>query len=73
MRRLGRSNGVSCRRLTWSPSYRFGALPCRFSQPTSGQPDPYNQAFSPGPGSTDWTSNSRHPTSPKINNGGTSS
>ena len=49
MRRLGRSNGVSCRRLTWSPSYRFGALPCRFSQPTSGQPDPYNQAFSPGP------------------------
>jgi hypothetical protein len=28
MRRLGRSNGVSCRRLTWSPSYRLGALPC---------------------------------------------
>ena len=58
MRRLGRSNGVSCRRPTWSPTYRYGALPCRFSQPTSGQPGPHNQVFSPGPGSSDWTSNS---------------
>jgi hypothetical protein len=41
-------------------------------QPTCGQPGPYNQVFSPGPGNFDWTSNSWQPTSLKINNGQTS-